>query len=223
MGIEAVVLLLALAGLSGGRRRRPRQHGPARTVPDLPSVVPPGLPPAGRKDPGYDPKSKPPAPVTTQLGPGDGYVIKNPDRAWGTAEAIRSLRDAIAEFLQCAADLELDPTYTIRVADISRQGGGKLPPHLSHHEGRDVDVSIQGHKLPLDALPCLLVSFLRDENTRVVFLDWKTQGEVWKAIEGGPFEGLRTELQWPLAAGTGRTRVRHSKGHANHLHVRFKA
>lgn len=225
MAIGPVVPLLLLFVVFGGGKRRARgRQGPH---PFPPATVPeptPGLPEPGPKAGGYTQTSGAGLPVTTQLEAGQGYVVKNPAKAFGTFDTVTSLRNAIALFQQCVGEMLL-AEYTVRVADISKAGGGKLPPHLSHREGRDVDVSIQGQgaKLPLEILPCLLTVFLSDPNTAAIFLDWTTQGEVWAAVEGGPFENLRQELQWPLKPKTGRTRVRHSKGHANHIHVRFAA
>jgi hypothetical protein len=148
-------------------------------------------------------------------------VIKNPARAWGTEATIRSILDAMARWRQCSAEYGL--AYELRVADVSTMGGGKLPPHKSHHEGRDVDVSVQGHGLPVDALPCMLLAFMADPNVRVVYLDHGVQGELHELLERAPELGaeLLPELQYPLGPGQGMTRIRHWPGHADHLHVRY--
>ncbi len=209
MGVEAALVVLALLVL-GGRRR----HGPART--ELPKSS--STPAKARTFPR---PSGPPAPVATQLPPGDGYVLKNPAKAWGTADAIASLRAALARWNLCRAEYGLP--FELRVADISAMGGGALPPHLSHHEGRDVDVSVQGHGLPLEALPCLLLAFMSDENVKSIYLDHGLQGQLHELLVAEPHLGveLLPELQYPMAPGAGMTRIRHWKGHRNHIHVRF--
>ncbi len=203
---------------------------------EAPAVLNPALPDPGPKAtlyPGADPEA--PGPVTTQLQPGPGYVVKRPDRAWGTATTINSIERAMNLWTAGElAELFNVQDWTPAFWDISKAGGGFLPPHVSHREGRDVDVNFllekgeeQWRKLLTLPLIPLLISFLADANTEAIFLDWDRQEEVWSALDINPdlpmADILRTELQYPLPKGTGTTRVRHSPGHHNHIHVRFRA
>lgn len=206
----------------------PRGEGPVEIPPSDPA-----LPPAGDKAKSYPQKAGPLAPPGEwkQLRslPGIALTVRDPARAWGTPAMIDTIVGAAARFGHYVPQFALGDAQ-VRIADISRQGGGPLSPHLSHQIGNDVDVTIAGleGKLPAVALPVLLRSFLEDENdnVQVIFLDWGRQAEVWNALEVNPeldpYGQVRRELQYPLGPHSGRTRIRHWTGHANHIHVRTK-
>lgn len=160
--------------------------------------------------------------VVVQLQDRPGLHIKNPATAWGTAPVVRAIEDAVDWFIACADDLGVGGRE-VRIGDISAAGGGPLGSHLSHQEGRDVDVSIQGERLPVDALPCLLWAFLATDLVSTVFLDYGVQAALWDALEGHPLEALRAELQYPNGPKFKGVRVVHWPGHADHLHVRYRA
>ncbi len=148
-------------------------------------------------------------------------------RAWGTAATIEGIQSAAARWVAQTPEFSLDHVQ-LKINDISKKGGGTLPPHKSHHQGRDVDVTlvgVDGEKLPAVALPLLLRVFLADPNVKVIFLDWGRQEQVWHALEVNPeLNGdVKQELQFPLKPHSGRTRVRHWPGHAGHIHVRYRS
>lgn len=179
-----------------------------------------------------DPTSKPPKPTGPtvvdldethiQLQPREGMKIKNSDTAWGLPSAVRAIEDAFARWQACAEEYG-HAGKTMRIGDISSPAGGPLPPHKSHQEGRDVDISIQGEGLPVDALPCLLIAFLADPLVSAVFLSHSKQAELWDELAGHDLAALRDELQYPNPPGTKGTRVSHEPGHTKHFHVRFRA
>jgi tetratricopeptide (TPR) repeat protein len=87
--------------------------------------------PIGPSNPGGDPS------INTQLAPeGAGYTVFNHDtaRAYGRPETISFVQSLASAWAARHHDLKLV------VADISRQGGGPLPPHLDHQDGREVDI-----------------------------------------------------------------------------------
>lgn len=211
-------------------------HGPPK--PESLEAVPPSapvpvvrpaspLPPSGPKASSYPGARGPRHAVDTQLSPGPGYTIRSPSKAWGTAPTIAAIKGAAARWFSAAPAFFLDHVK-IRIADISKRGGGHLSPHVSHDKGRDVDITLQGvpgEKLPAVALPLLLGVFLEDPAVQVIFLDWNRQEQVWWALEANPeLNGaVLAELQFPKGRHSGRTRVRHWKGHRNHLHVRYRS
>lgn len=204
--------------------------GASLTPASLPAeTFQPPLPPPGVKATSYPGPSEPRAPASDweQLTPAPGLVVRNRNRAWGTPKTIASLQRAARRWVELRPSFALSE-IDLRVADISKKGGGPLPPHKSHHEGRDADVTLVGleGKLPIVALPLMLRVFLEDANVKAIFLDWQRQRQVWDALELNPELGaglVKPDLQYPLAPHSGRTRVRHWPGHANHLHVRFRA
>jgi len=197
-------------------------------------TVAPDLPEPGVKVGGYPGAPvEPPGAVTTQLPEGNFYAIKRPDHAFGTAKAIDSLVLGLNEWLGLAPAFNVQD-WTPAIWDMSRAGGGFLAPHVSHQEGRDVDINFvldkgeeQWRKLLTLPLIPLLIAFLFDANTEVIFLDWDRQQQVWDALDAHPdlpfAADLKAELQYPLPKGTGKSRVRHSPGHRDHIHVRFRA
>lgn len=196
-----------------------------------PAVVTPGHPAPGIKSSGYQP-SWGPAPAAddwTQIPTtGPGYEVRRPKRAWGTKASVASVVAAMERFASRRDELgivdpkTLDPLVA-RLGDMSKKSGGPLPPHKSHQRGRDLDLSFRG-KLPFPALPVLLWSFLQDDNVSAIYLGWDLQRQVWEALELNPdlAPGMKSEIQYPLARHTGRTRVRYWDGHTNHIHVRFR-
>jgi hypothetical protein len=195
---------------------------PGPPPPDVPD-----LPPPGEKVKAYPQHSGPGAdPSEWQaMATTEGMRVRAPSRSWATPQTAFSLYRAADRFAQAAAELYLDDAKLV-LWDVSREGGGPLTPHRSHQDGRNADITFEGGKglSPL-ALPLLLKVLLADDNVQSIFLDWGKQGQAWHAAEVNPeaFGGIQAELQYPLAPHTGRTRVRHWPGHADHLHVRFLA
>lgn len=163
-----------------------------------------------------DPKSWAQVPTT-----GPGWEVRHPTRAWGSGPAVFSLTEALKRNRIRQQALGLDEV--VKVGDFSKRLGGPLPPHLSHDKGRDVDLSFSG-RLPVLPTTLLLYALLQDDNVGVVWLSTDRQREVYDAAATNPdlVPGLQSELQYPLPAKKGKTRVRHWKGHRNHLHVRFR-
>ncbi len=203
----------------------------------VPPATPGGSTPApGPKSGGYDPSAGPiPAPTDWTQPPtvGSGYVVRRPSRTWGTKPAVASVVGAMGRYATRRDELgllndNLDPLDGY-LGDMSKKGGGPLPPHKSHQRGRDIDISfrkrgVESDWLPMPALAVLLYAFLQDDNVTAIYLDTDKQREVWEALELNPelAPGLQSELQYPLAPHSGRTRVRHWPGHSNHIHVRFR-
>ncbi len=192
-----------------------------------------GLRKAAEECPGPtpEPTTKPPKPdgptvaedgIELQLQPLPGMKIKNPDTAWGLPDVVHAIEDAFARWRQCADEYGHGDNV-MRVGDISIAGGGPLAPHVSHQEGRDVDISIQGLGLPIGSLPCLLWAFLVDPLVSAVFLSYTKQHELWDELEGHDLAALRDELQYPLSSTLKGVRVTHEPGHSKHFHVRYRA
>ncbi len=217
-------------------------HGPPRSVTMhpggvVPSPVPePKGPTPGPKSSGYDPSEGPTPAADDWTQPplvGPGYEVRHPKRTWGTKESVASVLEAMDRYAVRRDELgllddNLDPLRAY-LGDMSKKGGGKFPPHVSHRKGRDIDISfrkrgVEKDWLPMPALAVLLWSFLQDDNVSAIYLNTDRQREVWEALELNPelAPGLKSELQYPLKPHTGRTRVRHWPGHHNHIHVRFR-
>lgn len=153
-----------------------------------------------------------------------------------TSRTIQSLLTAIAKFRQ---DVDFDGVLV--VADLSKRGGGRLPPHKSHQAGRDVDIwmpTLRGiykkswlgrERKPLPAeidwfaTWALIRALIEGDDVAHIFLEYELQQKVHHAatLMGATEEELARFIQWPrgrFASGI----VAHSDGHTGHIHVRFR-
>ncbi|MGB1012609.1 MAG: penicillin-insensitive murein endopeptidase [Nannocystaceae bacterium] len=169
-----------------------------------------------------------------QLPSGRHYVVKHPRLSWGTSNTVRTIQQAISSYSRRAKG-----GPKIHVGDISKKGGGKFPPHLSHQDGRDVDIGYvltgkqkdeikfrRANKKNLDVARTwrLLKTFLDTGQVRYIFMDYRLQKLVYKyARDKGVSEDTLDELfQYPRGKGRTHGIVRHWRGHVNHFHIRFR-
>lgn len=154
-------------------------------------------------------------------------VMATPERAWGTASTVRSIREAVTEFQRARPHA---PAVTI--GDLSKRRGGAFRPHLSHQLGVDVDIGYfyrdgadwytraTKHNLERDLTWALLKSLLAQGNVEYVFMDRSLQGLLReRAVESGEDPAWITSLfesaAFPDAI------IQHAPGHLTHFHVRF--
>lgn len=167
-----------------------------------------------------------------KLDNGPGFVVANPKHAWGTRQMVYQLNRIMALYHKRFPD---DPPIVIR--DLSRRRGGPLPGHVSHQEGRDVDIPVV-----LDRVAAVDTSTVRTINAErtwflvrelvntcevdFIFLDISVQKLLYERalIEGFPREKLGLILQVPeQPSQKGETGiVVHWPKHLDHLHVRFR-
>jgi LysM repeat protein len=161
-----------------------------------------------------------------QLPFGDGYNVRRPANAWGTPHAVAGITAAVARYRQIEPDAPL-----VQIGDISRENGGPLREHVSHQEGRDVDIGVVFEPEPADGSRkidiartwSLLRSFVEDDAVSVIFIDYKLQKRLYEhAQEQGvdqPF--LDRVFEYPRS-GDEEAILYHWRGHTTHFHVRFK-
>lgn len=176
-----------------------------------------GSPNSGRLINGVRP---PPSPL---------YHLVDPEHAWGTQETVDSLRRALESVAQQHSN-----TPVVDIGHLSARNGGPLRPHRSHQSGRDVDLGFyysdrtsrwytysDGDNLDVARTWTLLKALTSSTDIEMVLLDINLQ----KRIES---YAISTELDtaWVhlLFHGEGAQPplLRHSPGHATHLHLRFK-
>ena len=175
----------------------------------------------------------------TQLMPGDGYVIRRPARAFGTATTVEIIERAIDATREAFPD-----EHVLAIGDISAESGGTITQHRSHQSGRDVDIGlfyleqpagypasfIHADEANLDCAATfkLLESFLASTNedggVQMVFLDFDVQGILyaWAKDHGVSERRLERIFQYPHGRGSSEGIVRHEPNHDNHMHVRFQ-
>lgn len=164
-----------------------------------------------------------------QLSGGRGLRVRNPQRAWGTDLTVRRLRE-----LGEAYTVHFAGAAPVHVHDLSKPWGGHMKPHVSHRNGRDVDIRIP-HKRETEAYvnvtpwtldvarTWFMVKRLADTcDVEFIFIDRRLQRRLFLHARklGVPRSELSALLQYPSRRAVGV--IRHSKGHANHIHVRFR-
>jgi len=163
-----------------------------------------------------------------QMPPGDGWDLVNADHAWGTRETV----DNLTHCLKRVADL-FPGAAKMYIGHISGRRGGHLSPHKSHQCGRDVDVSYyyvagqekwyvtaNAQNLDRPRTWAFLRTLITDTDVELILMDRSVQRLVRQfAIARGE------DREWVdrLFDGGGGLPplIRHAKGHATHLHVRF--
>ena len=167
-----------------------------------------------------------------QLRSGDGYVVRNPKRSYGTALSVGLIMDAMSAY---AAKYPKAPRFAI--GDLSVEHGGKLIPHLSHQSGRDVDISyinsnrkefigfakMNASNFDVEKNWYVIEYFLKTKQVQYIFVDYELQKLLYDHArkKGYTDAQLRTMIQYPNGKRSYHAIVRHSKGHADHFHVRF--
>jgi murein endopeptidase len=163
-----------------------------------------------------------------QMPKGDHWMLTDPGDAWGTPETIDNLTLAIER-----VNKDIPDTPKLVIGHISAQHGGHLSPHLSHQQGRDVDISYfykdspkwyavaTEENLDKPRTWAFVKTLVKETPVEMIFIDSSIQrllkdyalsiGEDPKWLDQVFQVGSRN----PMAI------VRHAKGHATHIHIRF--
>ena len=158
-----------------------------------------------------------------QLPEGEGYNVRRPANAWGTSTTIDSIAAALARYRKAEPDAPL-----VQVGDISRNNGGPLREHVSHQEGRDVDIgyvfdeSDDGTKtMNLSLSWALVKTFAEDEDVAVIFMDYKVQKRLYEHAQAAGVDEAELQRLFEYPRGDDDAVFYHWPGHARHFHVRF--
>lgn len=151
----------------------------------------------------------------------------SPAAAWGTEETLSYLERALRKVHQQIAD-----TPALPLGDISTQKGGPIAPHVSHQAGRDVDIAYfykkdarwyrRGNAQNLD-IPrnwAFVRALVSETDVELILIDHSIQ-----ALLREHALSIGEDAVWvdSIFRGSGGLRplVRHARGHATHIHVRF--
>lgn len=168
----------------------------------------------------------------TQLPANPGYLVRNPERSWGTRETVRAITQAFT------ALRAKDPAAPkVRVHDISLKSGGPIDDHQSHQSGRDADITyfqkdaegacplrpVAPSVLDVERQWSLLQYWLERGQLEAVFIDYDLQAKLYKQAraQGASHEELMHWFQYPRGRTASLGIVRHAAHHADHMHVRF--
>ena len=165
-----------------------------------------------------------------QLKPGPGFRLKDKRHAWGQRMTLRHLRQTFAAYRKT-----FPKRPDIVVHDISQRWGGRFRPHLSHRTGADVDIRLALKKhtdkyvrasprtLNLETTWFLISTLINTGDVAFIFLDHRLQRALYRYARkrGVKKEVLSEVFQYPRRRRLRRGIVRHERGHADHIHVRF--
>jgi murein endopeptidase len=166
----------------------------------------------------------------------DLYRIWFPERAWARPEAVEVISRAAEEMAWLAP--HADPLV---IGDISKQGGGRIEPHMSHRGGADIDISLywddaraivgdypgaSPDRLDLETNWLLIESLLGSGYIDRILLDQANIDRL-KAytIDSGHLTEDEAEAIFPERSTRNRAAtgiVHHAPRHHEHMHVRVR-
>lgn len=167
------------------------------------------------------------------LPSGEKHKVLHAHRAFGTYYTVSELVRVLGAYAERFPWAE-----RLIVGDLSLRRGRKLSPHMSHRSGRDVDLTYPRRTAPPDYLRFhyiprrdidvertlwLVRAFLASGMVEYMFIDRPIQRLLYREAQrqGATPEWLRAVFQYPARAGT-RAIVRASKGHDDHVHIRWR-
>jgi hypothetical protein len=151
---------------------------------------------------------------------------------WGRPRVVRLLREAFA-----AIHRRWPERHPAVCGSLSRFGGGRLRPHRSHRDGSDIDIGYftrqhdrNGWGVPplgaidYERLWAFVDLLERSGEVAQIYMSPRIQRQLYRYARsrGASERRLKTMFQY----GDGRrpkvTMIRHSRGHRDHLHIRFE-
>jgi LysM repeat protein len=216
-----------LLEMQGGRLRDPNK---LRVGDELEIVV------VGEIVPGFEPEPPQRGRLVNgrKLPKHQAYTIKRSHNVYGTPRTIKLIGQVVDRY-----ERRVPGGPKLRMGDISKDGGGPMNGHLSHQEGRDVDIGLvlQGKladrlhfsgansdNIDLRRTWALVEEFIATGEVRYIFLDYQVQKLLYEYAKqnGVPKQKLDEYFQYPRGIGRNHGIVRHWRGHRNHIHVRFR-
>jgi murein endopeptidase len=163
-----------------------------------------------------------------QMPGADGWRVVDPDHAWGTRETVDYLIHCLSEVEQ-----RFPGSAEMYIGHISGRRGGHLSPHVSHQAGRDVDISYyylpgQGrwyakagpNNLDVARTWAFLKALVIDTDVELILMDRAIQKLVREYAVAHA-----DDRRWVDELFDGDNKfaplIRHAKGHATHIHLRF--
>ena len=167
-----------------------------------------------------------------RLSPHPGYLIRDRERAFGTAELVHGVRKVFDEFLERFPD-----SPKVEIHDLSLPTGGRMADHRSHQSGRDVDIAYiykgcrpkgcEFKRVGADDLDtkrqwALLKPWLENGMAEAIFIDYSLQRALYNEArrEGATRDELALWFQYPRGRTFPLGVIRHIRAHADHMHVR---
>ena len=151
----------------------------------------------------------------------------SPGAAWGTEETLSYLERALRKVHEEIAD-----TPPLPLGDISVEKGGPISPHVSHQAGRDVDIAYfyrkdsrwyrRGNAQNLDLARnwAFVRALVSETDVELILIDNSIQGLLREHALSIGEDPVWVDSIFRGGGGM-RPLIRHARGHATHVHVRF--
>jgi LysM repeat protein len=161
---------------------------------------------------------------------GPGWIVKQPQYAYGTSEMISGIIGCIA-----SVQREFKDTPDMVVGHLSRKFGGKFKPHKSHASGRDADmgyyltgpatkqfVKVDGN-LDVKRTSRFIECLVESGDVQYIFINTYIQKVLYESFQNRGYgaDFLTRVFQYPHEKGKQLGIIRHENGHDDHMHVRF--
>jgi penicillin-insensitive murein endopeptidase len=171
---------------------------------------------------------------------GERWEIIVPQRAYGTSESIAYLITAVDK-----VHAAFPETHKLSIGHLSKERGGPIYPHRSHQSGRDIDIGYYylpeyaewyrpatAHTLDRERSWALVRAFLVETDVEMIFIDTRVQRLLLEyALSIGEDPDWLADVFQARLPGNKKARarragapdpiIRHTWGHATHMHVRF--
>ncbi|WP_437607779.1 penicillin-insensitive murein endopeptidase [Sorangium sp. So ce834] len=158
----------------------------------------------------------------------DRWELVDPGHAWGTRETVDALDRAIAEVHR-----QFPGSPKLYIGHISARDGGRLSPHKSHQAGRDVDISYfldarhrwyqraTAANLDRERTWAFVRALITETDVELILIDSSVQRLLKEhALKIGEDRDWLDEV-FQYGSRKPRALIRHARGHANHIHIRF--
>ena len=166
---------------------------------------------------------------------GPGRVMKMIGwKSFGTANTVAVLDTVLRQWAKTGH------RQPVLVGNMSSRNGGKLSPHSTHQSGRDVDLGypqvlpsgeelnwrvMNGRNLDAKETWALLSMLVQTGQIEVIYIDREIQKLLheYAVAKNLMSKGaLKRWMEYPAPTGSGSPVIQHVKGHADHMHARFK-
>ncbi|WP_437598727.1 penicillin-insensitive murein endopeptidase [Sorangium sp. So ce590] len=158
----------------------------------------------------------------------DRWELVDPGHAWGTRETVDALDRAIGEVHR-----QFPGSPKLYIGHISDRDGGHLSPHKSHQAGRDVDISYfldarhrwyqraTAANLDRERTWAFVRALVTESDVELILIDTSVQRLLKEhALKIGEDKGWLDDV-FQYGSRKPRPLIRHARGHANHIHIRF--
>ena len=161
------------------------------------------------------------------------FYIKRKDRTYGTRKSVQLIQKVFERYRQRSKG------PTVVMGDLSQKAGGPISGHVSHQDGRDVDIGWvykkgKGHEktfvkgtedsIDVPRTWALIHEFLKTGEVQFIFVDHDIQALLYEEAKRKKVSAnlLAQWFQYPRPAHRLYGIVRHWKGHDDHMHIRFR-